>query len=250
VSGSRTVIKVEELLKVYNGEAVPAVNKISFQIDNGDVFGILGPNGAGKTTTLSIICGLRHQTSGTVSVDGLTHQHDHLAIKKIIGVVPQDIALYPTLTAFENLKYFGNLYGLKGDSLKKSILGYLDEFGLKDAAHKRVGNFSGGMKRRVNLIAGILHNPKIIFLDEPTVGVDVQSRNMISEFLKALNKQGTTIVYTSHHMEEAQNLCNRIVVIDHGMIIAKGKPAELISSYQCGNLEELFLKLTGRSVRD
>jgi len=243
-------IEVSELVKSYKGEPVPAVNNISFKVESGKVFGILGPNGAGKTSTISILCGLRQQTSGTVIIDGFSHDTDSHRIKKIIGVVPQEIALFPTLTAFENLRYFGNMYGLKSKSLEDHIHSLLKEFGLQESANKRVENFSGGMKRRVNLIAGILHGPKILFLDEPTVGVDVQSRNMITTFLKELNRNGTTIVYTSHHMEEAQQLCDDIIIIDHGMIIAAGTPKDLNEKYQCTNLEDLFLKLTGRSVRD
>jgi ABC-2 type transport system ATP-binding protein len=246
----RYAIEVRDLVKTYDGSAVPAVNNISFNTNKGEIFGLLGPNGAGKTTTISILCGLKKQTSGQVLICGLDHRQSGEKIKRITGIVPQDIALFPTLTAYENLRYFGNMFGMKGSLLRDKILQLLDEFGLVHVAHKQIGTYSGGMKRRINLIAGILHDPELIFLDEPTVGVDVQSRNMIVDFLRKLNAKGTTILYTSHLMEEAQSLCTSISIMDHGLVIASGAPGEMISSYGCQNLEEVFLKLTGRSVRD
>lgn len=243
-------IEVRHLSKIYNGSVSPAIKDISFRIEKGEIWGLLGPNGAGKTTTISILCGLLKQTSGDVFIHGSTHEQNSNAIKQLISMVPQDIALYPTLTAKENLEYVGSMFGLKGDALKNRITECLDIFGLGDVANKRVETFSGGMKRRINLIAGILHNPAVVFLDEPTVGVDVQSRKMITDFLKNLQKSGTTIIYTSHLMDEAQHLCTHIAVIDHGIIIASGDPNALINQYQCKNLEELFLRLTGRTLRD
>jgi ABC-2 type transport system ATP-binding protein len=243
-------IEVDHLTKTYKGSGSPAVDDISFIIPSGSIFGLLGPNGAGKTTTISVLCTLLLPDSGNIIIHGSSVRTHAAEIKKIIGVVPQDIALYPTLTAFENLQYIGNMYGLKGTSLKENIIQKLDHFGLKEHTHKQVSTFSGGMKRRINLIAGILHQPKILFLDEPTVGVDVQSRNVITEHLHLLNKNGMTIVYTSHHMEEAENLCTEIAIIDHGKIITSGKPKELITEHQSGNLEQLFLKLTGKKLRD
>ena len=209
MSSNTSVIEVNKLEKIYRGEPEPAVRQISFTIQQGDIFGILGPNGAGKTTTISALCGLIRQTSGTISVNGFDHSTNHQIVKKFIGVVPQEIALFPTLTAYENLKYFGNMYGLKGKQLKGLIENFLVRFGLSESKNKQVRYFSGGMKRRINLLAAILHRPSILFLDEPTVGVDVQSRTMIIDYLRELNSEGTTIVYTSHHMEEAQNFCKR-----------------------------------------
>ncbi len=245
-----TAVQVSGLSKQYKGSPVPAVDKISFSISEGEVYGLLGPNGAGKTTTISILCGLLAPSAGNISIHGLDYTQHRLEIKKLFGLVPQDIALYPTLTAFENLQFIGNMYGLKGEPLKKRILEYLERFGLASQAGKRVDNFSGGMKRRLNLIAGILHSPRILFLDEPTVGVDVQSRNIIHEFLKEQHKQRTTIIYTSHLMEEAESLCTRLAIIDHGIIIATDEPSSLIAQHNCKNLEELFLHLTGRNLRD
>jgi ABC-2 type transport system ATP-binding protein len=243
-------IEVKHLIKIYKNISTPAVNDISFVIPEGIIFGLLGPNGAGKTTTISVLCGLIQPTSGDVHVHNLSVKKNLEEIKKIIGVVPQDIALYPTLTAFENLHYIGNMYGLKGKNLKENINKHLEHFGLSDKADKKVETFSGGMKRRINLIAGILHQPKILFLDEPTVGVDVQSRNVITEHLHEINKQGCTIVYTSHHMDEAENLCDEIAIIDNGQIITSGKPEALIKENESDHLEQLFLKLTGKKLRD
>ncbi len=247
---TRESIKVENLIKIYKGSTAPAVNSISFSVDKGSIFGLLGPNGAGKTTTISILCGLIKPTSGTVHIHGLSLEKKAGEIKKIIGVVPQEIALYPTLTAYENLQYIGNMYGLKGDVLKEKIRHYLDIFGLEKNAKKRVETYSGGMKRRLNLIAGIMHEPKILFLDEPTVGIDVQSRTVITEFLHKMNKQGTTIIYTSHLMEEAENLCSHIAIIDEGHIKISGTPENLIREHSVENIEKLFLKLTGKKLRD
>ncbi|MDF2437927.1 MAG: transporter ATP-binding protein [Bacteroidota bacterium] len=248
---TEAIIQTMGVTKTFKGSTLPVVNGVSVSVDQGEVFGLLGPNGAGKTTTISILCGLFPPTSGNVLIDNKKLSEDLTDIKKIIGVVPQDIALYPTLTARENLNFFGNMHGVSGKVLKDKIELWLNNFGLSEAANKRVSTYSGGMKRRVNLIAGILHDPKILFLDEPTVGVDVQSRNVIIEHLKELNKKGMTIIYTSHHMEEAENFCTKVAIIDHGKIIAEGSPKQLISHYEgCENLESVFLHLTKRSLRD
>jgi ABC-2 type transport system ATP-binding protein len=243
-------IEVDHLIKIYKSASTPAVNDLSLIIPSGSIFGLLGPNGAGKTTTISILCGLLKPSSGKADVLGLSLHTQLEEIKKRIGVVPQEIALYPTLTAFENLRYIGNMYGLKGIELKKKIQEHLEIVGLAAQANKRVETFSGGMKRRINLIAGILHQPQLVFLDEPTVGVDVQSRHLITEHLNLLNKQGCTIIYTSHLMEEAENLCSEIAIIDNGAIVIHGEPKKLIATEQTTNLEQLFLKMTGKKLRD
>ena len=245
------IIEIKNLTKTFKNATEPAVNGISFSIYQNEIFGLLGPNGAGKTTTISILCGLFPPTSGTVLIDGKSLQHQLGLIKQIVGIVPQDIALYPTLTGRENLDFYGHMYGLKGKDLKDKIDGWLEKLGLKDAANRQVHTYSGGMKRRVNLIAGVLHDPKILFLDEPTVGVDVQSRNVIITHLQEINKLGTTIIYTSHHMEEAENFCTRVSIIDHGKILTEGTPGELISKNAGStNLEHVFLNLTNRKLRD
>ena len=245
------IIEIENLTKKFKGTDQVAVNGVSFSINQNDIFGLLGPNGAGKTTIISILCSLFPPTSGKVIIDGMLLGNDITPIKQIIGVVPQDIALYPSLSARENLHFYGSMYGLKGADLKSKIEDWLAKLGLKDAANRQVSSYSGGMKRRVNLIASILHQPKILFLDEPTVGVDVQSRNVIIEHLTELNKQGTTIIYTSHHMEEAENFCTQVAIIDYGKIITQGSPKELIANTQgSSNLEQVFLNLTNRKLRD
>ena len=228
-----------------------SLNAVSLEINEGAIFGLLGPNGAGKTTLISMLCGLVKPTSGHFTIDGLNYAQNALKIKKIIGVVPQEYALYPTLTARENLHYFGSMYGLKGSNLKDKVIETLDLLGLLKFADKRIETFSGGMKRRVNLIAGILHNPKVLFLDEPTVGVDVQSRNAIIDYLKVLNQNGTTIIYTSHHLGEAEDFCTNIAILDRGKIYAQGTPSSLIASTEeARNLEDVFISLTGKEFRD
>ncbi|WP_035666993.1 ABC transporter ATP-binding protein [Flavobacterium sp. KJJ] len=228
-----------------------SLNDVSLEIKEGQIFGLLGPNGAGKTTLISMLCGLIKPTSGHFTIDDLNYTDHSSQIKKIIGVVPQEYALYPTLTARENLHYFGSMYGLKGSNLKDKVIETLDLLGLLKFADKRIETFSGGMKRRVNLIAGILHNPKVLFLDEPTVGVDVQSKNAILDYLKVLNQNGTTIIYTSHHLAEAEDFCTNIAILDQGKIYAQGTPSSLIESTQeARNLEEVFISLTGNDLRD
>ena len=245
------IIEIQNLTKTFKSATEPAVDGISFSINRNEIFGLLGPNGAGKTTTISILCGLFPPTGGKVLIDGKDLRTDSASIKNMIGIVPQDIALYPTLSARENLAFYGSMYGLHGKDLKDKIEIWLQKLGLIEASKRQVSTYSGGMKRRVNLIAGVLHNPKILFLDEPTVGVDVQSRNVIIEHLKEINAAGTTIIYTSHHMEEAEHFCTRVSIIDHGKILIQGTPGELISNNSGStNLENVFLNLTNRKLRD
>jgi ABC-2 type transport system ATP-binding protein len=247
----RPIIEIRDLTKFYKGNDEPAINGISLDIFQHEIFGLLGPNGAGKTTTISILCGLFPPTKGDVKINGLDLRHDTEKVKHTIGVVPQDLALYPTLTALENLTFFGNMYGLKGTELHDRIYECLKVFGLEKSAKKKIITYSGGMKRRINLIAGLLHKPKVLFLDEPTVGIDVQSRIVILEYLKEINKQGTTIIYTSHYMEEAENLCTRVAIVDRGSIISIGNPKELLKDHpEFKNLENIFLYLTGTDMRD
>ena len=246
-----SIIEIVNLSKTYKGAKVPAINNISLNIHQGEVFGLLGPNGAGKTTTISILCGLFAPSTGEVYIDGLSVTKDKEQIKSIVGIVPQDIALYPTLTAYENLRFIGKMYGLKRKVLKERIDKYSVLLGLEDSLDKKVKNFSGGMKRRINLVAGLMHNPKIVFLDEPTVGVDVQSRNQIVTYLYELNKEGTTIIYTSHYLQEAECLCTRVAFIDNGEVIKIGTPKDLVFGNEgCKTLEDVFLKLTGKDLRD
>jgi ABC-2 type transport system ATP-binding protein len=245
------IIEIKNLSKRYKGSDEPALKNITLDIYPFEIYGLLGPNGAGKTTTISILCGLFAPTSGEVRIDGFDLSKDLDQIKKVIGVVPQDIALYPTLTALENLTFFGNMYGLRGNPLRNLIINRLAVFGLERFAKKKISSFSGGMKRRINLIAGMLHDPKILFLDEPTAGIDVQSKIVILDFLHEINHKGTTIIYTSHYMEEAENLCSRVSIIDRGSLVSTGNPKELVASHpEFKNLENLFLHLTGKGLRD
>ena len=245
------MLHIQKLSKKYKGADYFSVSNLDLDILKGEIFGVLGPNGAGKTTLISMLCSLIKPTSGTFTINNLDYTNNKKELKQLIGIVPQEYALYPSLTAYENLSYFGSMYGLKGKVLKESIHLYLEKMGLLEFANKKIEIFSGGMKRRINLIASILHQPKILFLDEPTVGVDVQSKNVIIDHLKQLNKGGTTIVYTSHHLNEAEHFCSRVAIIDNGKIILKGKPKELISSNEkAHNLEDVFIRYTGKELRD
>jgi len=219
------LLEVKELSKSYGN--IKAVGGISFEIQKGEIFGLLGPNGAGKTTTISMLSCLIKSDSGDAFVDGYSISKDSMEVKKRIGVVPQDVSLYPTLSAQENLVFFGEMYGLTGSKLREKVDEVLEIVGLKDRRKEAINKYSGGMKRRINIAVGLLPSPKLLILDEPTVGVDPQSRTNILETLKELNKEGLTILYTSHYMEEVEFLCHRIAIMDLGKIIAIGSLNEL-----------------------
>jgi len=207
------------------------VDGISFSLEEGELFSLLGPNGAGKTTTISMVCGLLRPTSGEVSIAGIPMGRHPLDAKRCIGVVPQEIALYPRLTARQNLEFFGRIYGLSGSTLSARVDELLEFVELADRGDDRIENFSGGMKRRVNIAAGLIHQPRVLLMDEPTVGVDPQSRRRILDTIAHLKEeQGIAIIYTTHLMEEAQELSNRVGIIDHGKLIAVGTQAELTRS--------------------
>lgn len=245
------MIQINQLSKKYKDAEDYSVNDLNLTITDGEIFGLLGPNGAGKTTLISMLSSLLKPTSGSFTINGLTYQENKNELKQLIGIVPQEYALYPSLTAYENLTYFGSMYGLKGEFLKERIHSQLEILGLSDFANKKINTFSGGMKRRVNLIASMLHRPKVLFLDEPTVGVDVQSKNVIIDHLKQLNADGTTIIYTSHHLNEAEHFCTHVAIIDHGRLICEGTPKELIAQQEnAHNLEDVFLAHTGNALRD
>lgn len=247
-----TSILVQDLHKTYKGALEPSLKGLSFSFPKGAIVGLLGPNGAGKTTTISILCGLVKADEGQVQIFDLPQNAaNRETIKRLIGIVPQQIALFPNLTAIENLEYFGNLYGLKGKPLRSRIDEYLQIFGLEKNGRKEVGHFSGGMKRRTNIIAAILHQPQLLVLDEPTAGVDVQSRSMILQFLRDYNRQGVSIVYTSHLLDEAQTICKEVAIIDEGKVVVQGDTTELIAKHpECRNLEDVFLHYTGHALRD
>ena len=220
------MIEVNDIRKTYG--SVVAVQDVSLRAAPGEILGLLGPNGAGKTTTVSIVAGLVRPDSGQVLIDGLPLAGDTDPAKRKLGLVPQDIALYDELPAQENLVLFGALYGLAGAPARTAIGAALDLVGLADRAADKVKTYSGGMKRRLNLAAALLHDPQVLLLDEPTAGVDPQSRNAIFDNLMALRGRGKTILYTTHYMEEAERLCDRIAIIDHGRIIALGTNEELV----------------------
>ena len=221
-----TFLKAENLYKSFG--SIKAVDGISFEVNKGEVFGLLGPNGAGKSTTISVISTLIPPTSGEVLFEGRNIFTEENSLRQNLGVVPQDIALYPTLTGYENLSFWGNMYGLKGSGLKKRINEVSEIIGLNGRLKDRVDKYSGGMKRRLNVGAALLHSPKLLIMDEPTVGIDPQSRNHILDTVLELNRQGTTIIYTSHYMEEVEYLCSRICIMDQGRIIASGTKEELV----------------------
>jgi ABC-2 type transport system ATP-binding protein len=244
-------VAIRDLVKIYRGSRSPAVDGLGLEIGAGEIQGFLGPNGAGKTTTMSIVCGLLAPTRGAVEVFGHDVVRHPGGIRPLLGFVPQEIALYGLFSARENLAYFGRMHGLGGRLLDARVDEALAMVGLEGVADRRVETYSGGMKRRANLAAGLLGNPRLLVLDEPTVGVDVQSRTLIFDNLRALNRAGTTILYATHDMEGAGQLCTRVAVIDQGRVIAEGKPADLVASRPgCADLESLFLELTGRHLRD
>lgn len=244
------ILEAHNLVKVYREGSKPALNGIEVSVSEGAVFGLLGPNGAGKTTAISIMSTLLQPTGGSVFVCGIDAVRYPRQVRKLIGYVPQEIALYHNLTARENLRFFGRMYGLRGKALETRVSDSIELVGLEESADQRVFTYSGGMKRRANLAAGILQRPKLLFLDEPTVGIDPQSRNLILERLTAL-KDESTMIYTTHYMEEAEQLCTYVSIMDAGSIIAEGPPGELISrGAGYANLEALFISLTGKQLRD
>ena len=220
-----------------------AVDDVSFTIGAGETYGLLGPNGAGKTTTISMVCGILRRDAGSVLVDGLALGPSSTATKATIGYVPQDLAIYPDLTARENLRFFGRLYGLARERLTARIDEVLGIVDLADRANERTEHYSGGMKRRLNIAIGLIHEPRLLVLDEPTVGVDPQSRNAILSSVEALSAAGMGILYTTHYMEEAERLCDRVGIIDEGRIIAEGTRRELVALV--GELDKVSLTADG-----
>ena len=233
------ILEVKQLVKKYGD--FTAVDGVSFDILEGEIFSLLGPNGAGKTTTISMLSTLFPPTSGDALVAGHSVRGDAMAVRNIIGVIPQELALYEDLTARENLAFWGKMYGLGGASLRLRIAEVLDQIDLTGKADQRVKTYSGGMKRRVNIGVGLLHKPRLLFMDEPTVGIDPQSRRAILDSVKALNAQGMTVLYTTHYMEEAAELSDRVGIIDHGKLIALGTQAEL--NRQVGENDTLVLHI-------
>lgn len=246
------VVALEGVSKKYDSKT--AVDFISLEIKKGEIFGLLGPNGAGKSTTMNMICSLVKPTTGKINIFGYDNKKDMGKIKEKLGYIPQDLAIHGNLKAWENIEFFAGLYGLKGKVLREAVEEALEFVGLTEYRNGFAKNFSGGMKRRLNIACAIAHKPELLIFDEPTVGIDPQSRNFILEKIKQINKQGATIIYTSHYMEEVEALCNRIAIMDQGRIIALGTKQELVTLVTKNNksmsLEEVFLTLTGKSLRD
>ena len=239
------MLTVDQLRKDYGG--LQAVKGVSFSVEKGESFSLLGPNGAGKSTIIHMISGLFKPTAGYIKLNEIDVVNNPKHAQKRIGVVPQDIALYQTMSAMENLKFWGRMYGLSGRSLNRSVETVLEIIGLTDRAKDKVETFSGGMKRRVNIGSAILHNPELLIMDEPTVGIDPQSRNHILETVKHLNSEGMTIIYTSHYMEEVEYLCTRIGIIDHGELIACGTIPELRETI--GDRSRMILTLEKKTIK-
>lgn len=235
----KNILEVQKLAKHYGD--FQAVKGVSFSIRQGEVFSLLGPNGAGKTTTISMLSTLYKPTSGDAFIAGYSVNGNPMAVRNVIGVVPQDLALYEDLTARENLIFWGQMYNLGGKALSARVDEVLDQIGLTDKANDRVKTYSGGMKRRVNIGVGLLHKPRLLFMDEPTVGIDPQSRRAILDTIKSLNQNGMTVLYTTHYMEEAEELSHRVGIIDHGELIAIGTQSEL--TQKVGQTETLVLHL-------
>ena len=242
-----SLVQVHGLAKRYDPpHGVLAVDGVSFDIYAGEIFSLLGPNGAGKTTTISMLSCLLKPTAGDATVAGHSISREPMQVKKVIGVVPQEIALYPTLSAWNNLLFWGRMYGMSGDALKRRAEEVLEQVGLADRSKDKVEKYSGGMKRRLNIAVGLLHKPQLLFMDEPTVGIDPQSRRNILDQVKEFNRQGMTILYTTHYMEEAQELSDHIAIIDHGKLIAYGTHEELVKIV--GELDRIELNLSAESA--
>jgi len=246
-----TLLDIDRLSFAYDGRQ--AVDDVSFTIEAGEIFGLLGPNGAGKTTTISCLAGLKSGYDGALTFDGATFEPAKNGSDRArLGVVPQELALYEKLSARENLEFFGRLSGLEEGALSTAVDSALELSGLSERAHDRVEDYSGGMKRRLNLVIGCLHEPDLIVLDEPTVGVDPQSRNHIFDALEALRERGRTLLYTTHYMEEAERLCDRVAILDEGKVVGIGTRQQLAeaSGDPSADLEKVFLTLTGKRLRD
>ena len=242
---------VKDLHKSFNEHK--AVNGVSFSIEKGEIFGLLGPNGAGKTTTIRMLATVLSPDSGEITIGGHSVRREAGAVRRLIGVCPQELALYEDLSALDNMVFFGRMAGLNGGQAREQALTNLKLMGLVERAKGKVAKFSGGMKRRINLAIALMGEPRLLFLDEPTVGIDPQSRNHIYENILGLQKKGMTILYTTHYMEEADRLCNRVAIMDGGQIMTLDTPRNLksqIGSPDKVTLEDVFLKLTGRSLRD
>lgn len=241
-------IIIENITKKF--EDATAVDGLNLVVEKGELFGLLGPNGAGKTTTINILCGLLKPTTGSVKVGGYDALKEPGKIKELIGVSPQETAVYPHLTGKENIELFANLHAMPKEKRNRNVDDLLQKLSLRDQAKRRAGKYSGGMMRRINLAMALVHDPEIAFLDEPTVGMDPQSRRAVWDFIRELRKQNKTVLLTTHYMEEAEELCDRVGIIDNGKLISLDTPQQLKRQFKAKNLEEVFLQLTGKRIRE
>lgn len=252
-STKNKIVVLDGLTKKYDNKTV--VDHISLDIEEGEIFGLLGPNGAGKSTTMNMVCSIKKPTMGNIQLFGFDTKKDMNKMKAKLGYIPQELAIHGNLKAWENVELFTSLYGLKGKELKQAVEESLRFVGLEDKREGFAKNFSGGMKRRLNIACALGHKPELLIFDEPTVGIDPQSRNFILEKIRETNKAGATVIYTSHYMEEIEAICTRVAIMDNGKIIAIGTKEELVkmvSDQPCDSmsLEEVFLTLTGKKLRD
>jgi len=242
------MIRVDDLHKHFG--PVRAVDGVTFDVARGEVVGLLGPNGAGKTTTISMLCGLLKPTSGSAQIAGFDIEREPRKAKELIGVCPQEVAVYKFLTGKENIELFGNLHGMEKQVLKERATQLIEQAGFTEAAGRRTKGYSGGMLRQLNLMIALISDPEIVFLDEPTVGMDARARRRTWEDIGSLKDQGKTVILTTHYIEEAQALSDRVGIIDYGELIALGTPAELMAEHEAKDLEAVFLKITGRRIAE
>jgi ABC-2 type transport system ATP-binding protein len=245
---SENGILVQKLVKEFDD--ITAVDDLSFEVEPGELFGLLGPNGAGKTTVIKMLVGLLKPTHGTALVRNYDINKQMNKIKEIIGVCPQEPAFFPYLTGRENVEMFGNLHGMPKKKIKENTDDLLEKVGLVEGATRKAGKYSGGMIRRISLVMALVNDPEVAFLDEPTVAMDPQSRRATWSFIEELKKRGKTVILTTHYIEEAEALCDRVGIIDHGKLIALDTPKALMEKHEAKNLEEVFIKLTGRKIRE
>lgn len=247
---SNVAVSIQNLGFKYPGQPANCFSNLNLHVAEGERFGLFGPNGAGKTTLMNCMTGLLSYQQGSIQLFGQEVKHNRKKINKLFGFVPQDFSFYQELSPIENLSFFGAWSGMNKQQIKNKSTELLEVLGLADVGHKQVQKFSGGMKRRVNLAIGVIHDPRILFLDEPTVGVDVHTRQAIISYLKELNKKGTTLIYTSHQLSEAEDLCDRIALIDDGKILVHDFLSQLLVDHREDGLEGLFINLTGKKYRD
>jgi ABC-2 type transport system ATP-binding protein len=247
-----SIIEVRDLTKVFvsRGREIVAVDDVSFDVFRGEIFGMIGPNGAGKSTTFSMMTTLIKPSSGSIRVSGFDAEKEDHRIRQLIGIVPQKLSLYPDLTARENMELMGRLYDVPADVMEERIDYYLKLVGLDDHADRYAGGFSGGMKQRLSVICAVLHDPDILFWDEPTTGLDPQTRQSLWKLARRFNGEGKTLIFTTHYMEEADNLCDRVAVMNLGKLVALDAPSALKQKSGSSNLEDVFIHLTGKEVRD